>query len=350
MNRDELLLKAAGIVPWKENFGQGMERRGPDDMSWYDLSVNLNSFPCEPQLAVIVTAWFGQLKYLRATLESYRKSGAYVILAYDNPFYPWSGRSSQDILRCMPNVTHYILSNSVVIKHLTYDSNKRNGWFWDVRYAQGVLRNFKNIKYVYCTNGDCICEKPEGFKDIIQLLGADEVMAGQSSGETLHTADVIYKIEAFNSIFDYMAEEMIVPVMGSRSPEGMLREAIAAQKIKVRHVPQQPRDMDNTIDMYACYGQPSTFKDLIGFRNLFAEQETAWNNGLTPLDKKYLDNYLDWLYFSGEERETLCRYYDTGDLRYLYQYWDRGEDSDYNRLYYPLEHYGKEPIYERKVS
>lgn len=344
MNEKKLLRMAAGIEPWKENFGHGMERRGVDGMSWYDLSINLNSNPCQTNLAIIVTAWFGQLKWLAPVLEKYRLSGAFVILAYDNPFYAWSSTAPEEMFRLMPNPQHYLLAHSVVNKHITYDADKRNGWFWDVRYAQGIIKQFSNIEYVYMTNGDCICENPDGFKDVIELLGEDDLMAGQSREGNVHTADVLFRVGAFNKIFDYMHGRYRVPVIGSLSPEGTMWEAIQHTGVKLKHPPQQPLDTDGTIDPYSRRDQASTWKDLLGYKNLYAIQETAWNDGLEPLDRKYVDDFMRWRYFSGEEQTTICRYWDTGDRRYLFQWWDCGEDSWYNRLYYPIEHYGKEPI------
>lgn len=345
MNEKKLSKMIAGIEPWREDFGSGMEFRGPDGQSWYDLSINCNSIPCQTDLAIIVTAWHGQLKWLKAVLKQYRLSGAFVILAYDNPFYPWMRPAPEHLVRCMPHFEHYILANSVVHKHITYDADKRNGWFWDVRYAQGILKQFKNIKHVYMTNGDCICERPEGFKEIIEILGDDEVMAGQSTDSQIHTADVIFKAEAFHKVFDYMAEMFRVPVIGSRSPEGSMMEAISKLGIKWKHAPERPLDLDGTVDAYSRRDNPSTWKTVLGYKNLFAIQETAWNEGTAPVSREYVDNYMDWIYFSGEEKETICKYWETADRRYLYAWWDRGEDSWYNRLYYPVEGYGPEPIY-----
>ena len=136
----------ASLEPWREDFGSGMERRGEDGYSWYDLSL-LNALPCEKDTAIIVTSWQGQLKCLTHTLRAYRETGAYVILAYDQHFFPWCAASEQELLRSMPNPRHYQLANAVVFKHLTADASKRNGWFWSVRYAQGILRQFQNIAW-----------------------------------------------------------------------------------------------------------------------------------------------------------------------------------------------------------
>ena len=348
MDKHKLNLMMAGLIPSQESWGMGMERRGKDSLSWYDLNINWNTFPCEQELAIIVTSWPGQLKWLKAVLKNYRLSGAFVILAYDNPFFGFGNLGDNQIFQSLPNIQHYLLAHSMVVHHYTVEPKKRDGWFWDVRYAQGIIKNFKNIKYVYCTNGDCLIEKPEGFKDIINLLGDADLMSGQSTESNIHTCAVIYKAEAFHKIFDAMAELMRVPIIGSRSPEIMLREIVTELNLKLMHVPKQPLwPQDNSVDMYCCYNQDSTWKELLGFRNLFAEQETSWNEGLEPLPQKYIDDYMNFIYFSGEEKNTICKYWETGDRRYLYMWWDIGESSDYNRYYALLEHYGDKPIYEK---
>lgn len=337
----------AGLEPWAENFDSGMERRGADGYSWYDLSL-LNALPAEKNCAIIVTAWQGQLKWLEATLKAYRETGAFVILAYDHHFFPWARPDSNDVLRSMPNPRHYQLANAVVYKHLTADASKRNGWFWSVRYAQGILRQFPNINKVYVTNGDCLFQRPEGFPELLKLVDDCDLISGQTTDSgNIHTANVLFKREAFDRIFDYIESLMRVPVIGSRSPEGNLREAVGQLGLKLGIPPLLPFDKDGTVDSYCRYGQESTWRSIVGFRNIFAEYEQAANDGL-ELDwlKPYCDNFMDWLYWSGEERSFICKYWETGDRRYLYQFWDAGEESDYNRLYYPLEYHGKEPIYK----
>ena len=347
MNREKLERMIAGIESWKDNFGEGMENRGVDGASWYDLSL-LNALPCEKKICIVVTAWSGQLKWLKNVLTQYRLSGAFVLLSYDNPFYAWVPPNEYEVSRSMPNQQHYLLANAFVSKHITYDCDKRNGWFWNVRYAQGVLKSFPNIEYVYITNGDCVCENPKGFEDVIKLLGDDDLIAGQSNDSIIHTATMFMKIEAFNKVTDYMYNIMRVPVIGSRSPEVMVREAVNSLGIRVKHCPKQPLDRsDGSVDMYARYDQESTWKELLGFKNLFAIQETKGNEGREPLDKKYIDDYLDYIYFSGEEHDSVCKFYKTGDRRYLYMWLDRWEDSDYNRIYSPLDYWSKEPVYDR---
>lgn len=344
-DQERIERKWASLEPWHENFDGGMEQRGKDGYSWYDLSL-LNALPCYKDTAIIVTAWQGQLKWLSSVLRAYRETGAYVILAYDHHFFPWSNPGPNDIMRSMPNPSHYQLAHATVYKHQTADASKRNGWFWSVRYAQGVLRQFPNIKKIYLTNGDCLFQRPGGFPELLKLVDDCDLISGQTTTNgTIHTANVLFKREAFDRIFDYIAGLMVPPVLGSRSPERNLLEAVAQLKLKLGIPPVLPLDLDGTVDSYCRYGQDSTWKQIVGFRNLFAEYEQAANDGLElAWLKPYADHYLDWIYWSGEERSMICKYWETGDRRYLNQFWDAGEPSDYDRLYYPLEFYGKEPV------
>jgi hypothetical protein len=314
--------------------------------SWPDIYFNQNDKPFQTDTAIIVTSWSGQLGWLKATLSAYRRTGFYVILAYDNPFYVWQNIDDPEhSLRLMPRPIHHLLAHSVVIKHKTYDADKRTGWFWNTKYAQAIVNGFPNIKYVYATNGDCVCEKPEGFEELKRILGDGDFMSGQSEpGRTIHTACVLYKIEAFNKIMDYMSSRNQFTIIGAQSPECMLRDAVNVLKLKETFAPVQPILPDGSTDYYCTRGLPSTWRDVIGFRNLYAEQEYRENNRLDPLPGKYFDPWMDWCYFRDDWRGTICRYYQTGDKRYLMMWWDRGSDTDTERRYYELDHYGKEPI------
>jgi len=340
----ELDQMLCGIIPG--NFSNMDYDRKNCKYTWNDLEFNMNDAPYHSDTAIIVTSYQGQLGWLKATLTSYRKSGHYVILAYDNPAFIWSNLDDADyMIKMFPRPIHYLLAHSVVVKHKTYDADKRTGWYWDVQYARHIINGFKNIKYVYVTNGDCIIEKPEGFKELKEILGDGDLMSGQSEpGRTIHTADMLMSINGFNKIMDYMETRMKFPIMASQSPEGMLRDAVDILKLK-EVMADQPRDKDGNVDYYCTQNADSTWKRVLGFRNLYAEFEFRENNGLEPLPKEYMDPFRDYFYFREDWRETVCKYYQTGDRRYLGMFWDRGKDSDYDRKYLPLEAYGAEPIY-----
>lgn len=361
----QLELMMAGIIPGNYGaLGNNTTNRKDYPFTWNDLEFNLNDIPYHSDTAIIVTSYNGQLGWLKATLESYRRTGAFVILSYDNPVYVWSNYDDPEYqLRYLPRGIHYLLAHTVAIKHKTYDADKRTGWYWDIKYGQNIINGFKNFKYVYCTNGDCILERPEGIAELPAILGDGDLMSGQSEpGRTIHTADMFFKIDAFNKVIDYMSDRMKVPVIGSLSPEGLLREAVDLLKLKETFVDsiQMPDGSlkefsgaidkkDGSIDYYGKIDGDCTWKRVLGFKNLYHEFEYRENNSLEPLDKKYMDPYRDYMYFRDTWRETVCMYYKTGDRRYLGRFWDLGKDSDYERRDLPLEAYGPEPIYDVNV-
>ena len=350
----DLQQKNAGLKPFSYNIGNSTEIREHGEPNWYDLCFNTESFPFQTDTAIIVTSWAGQLRWLKKTLQSYRLTGKYVVLAYDNPFYAFesSNRSTDYFLKNMPRAEHFLMAHSVVFKHKTIDNNKRTGWFWNAYYAKNLISGFPNIKYVYITNGDCILEKPEGMDDLIKLLGDADFMAGQSEeGRTIHSADMIFKVEAFNKLLNYMGERHKVGVWGSVSVETLINDALMKRIVTVKHAPKQPIDpKDGSVDYYCKYGGESTFREVIGFRNLYAEQEHRENNALEPLSKEYFDDFMDWMYMPDNLKDNICKYYETGDRRYLYVFWHWGEDSWYNRIFYTMKDFGNEPIYDENTA
>lgn len=324
------------------------DSRSGFDYTWDDLGFNLNSAPFRSDTAIVVTSYFGHLGYLKSVLSSYRKSGAFVILSYDNPTYIYDNIEDDVwIDRHFLRPIHYLLANCVLFKHKTYEADKRTGWFWDVKYAQTVINGFKNFKYVYVTNGDCIVEKPSGFTQLKEILGDGDVMSGQSDGTSIHTANMLLSISGFNRIMDYMTEKMRYPIIGSWSPEKMLKDAVMDLCLKEVVAPKQPISSDGSIDFYCKENADSTWKDVLGFKNLYHSFEYHENNSIEPPSyfKEYMDSYKDYIYFRTDWRETICMYWKTGDRRYLMDFWARGKDSEEDREYRPLEYYGKEPVY-----
>lgn len=332
--------RLVGIEPW-----------GDSKVNWVGLGLNFNSSPCESNVAIIVTAWYGQMMWLRTTLANYRLSGAFVVCAYDQPFK--IGIGDTEVGKYIPPPYIWILPHMWVVKHATYDADKRNGWFWDVIHAAATVNQFENFKYVFTVNGDCIWEKPQNMHQLIEMMGEGDLMSVSStsppSTPVIHTCAVLYKRQAFQAIVKYFIKQMRTPVIGARSPEDILIEAIEKCSLKEVKVPKQPMELDNSsVDHYSRYSQNSTWKEVVGYRNLGAEHITAGIERVEPVEPKYLDVEHANEYFSGHERETLLNFYKTGDRRYLYMYWDQGEDSWYDRVYHPLEHYGDSPIFEKE--
>jgi hypothetical protein len=286
----------------------------------------------------------------------YRLTGKFVICAYDNLFKAWEhDRGERDMKVLMPRRVHFQLAHCFVFKHPTYSMDKRFGSLWDMKYAQCIANSF-NFKYIFLNTTDCVFDKPEGVDKIIEILGDGDLMSVSSSSSGLstgsvHSNSVIFKIDAFNKVMDYMMEHFEVPIIGHgcKNTDVMLSEAIVYHKLKETVAPKQPiYHKDGSVDHYCCYGQPSTWKDTLGFHNLFAEWITASEEDLEPPAKKYIDDYEDYCYFDEGDKNYICKYYKTGDRRYLYKWWDIYRLPENKRKSVPLEHYGKEPIYRKE--
>lgn len=312
--------------------------------NWIDLSFDMNDLPNQKDTAIIVTSWFGHLPFLKATLSKYVETGAFVLCAYDNPMKPWSGNN--DFKLKMPDADIWKIPHSWVFKHQTYDNDKRNGWIWLMKYAQGVVSQFSNFKYILHVNGDCIWENPRGLQNLKDELGEDDLMSISSQESSIHTCAVIYKANAFHEIFDFISDFISPSILGSWSPEGLLTMAVRSLGVVEKIATKQPMELDQlSVDHYSRYNQDSTWKDLVGYMNLGAMFLTSLIERREPVDIKYVDVEKMRVVCVGYS-ESLYKYYETGDRRYLYQAFDHNETSWYDRIYFPIEYYGSEPVYE----
>lgn len=337
--------RIATLDEWRVNPGE--REIPPDRESWYDLGMAYNCFPFQTDTAIIVTSYKGQLAWLKPCLASYRATGKYVICAYDNPLLPSDPPSWQSTF---PDPDTWPLAHSWVFKHVTYNPEKRLGWYWDIRYAQGIVRQFGNMKYVFINNGDCWLGKPEGLPELSRILGDGDLMAQSQWGTNmLHTASVLFKADVFHAVMDYMDRFNRVFTLGGMSPEVCLAETISALGLKVVAAPKQPKfdhgPEKGLVDAYSGWMEPSTWLEVMGWRNLHAEAKYRVLDRMEPLPKELYDLRDDGKYLPGWERETLLNFYKTGDRRYVYQWWDQGAEHPDGR-YYPLDHYGPDPIYE----
>lgn len=308
-----------------------------------DLSLNYNNMPHKSNAVIICTSHRGHLTFLREALRSYRRTGKFVICSYDPPATAWYTDDYFD--KNMPDLEISLAAHMWIHKHITYEEPKRNGWFWDVRYAQGAIKNFENFEYVFTVNGDCIWEKPEGVDDLIEFMGDFDLMAVTSDVGTIHTCAVLFKREVFMKIMDYMGGYHKTSIMGSYSPERLLIQAVRDLGLRELKVPNQPIDLvDGSVDHYTRYSQRGhTWNEFVGYRNLGAEWLTALIERFEPPEKKYI-NFKFFQTIFADCSEHVLNYYKTEDRRYLYMAGDRNEDSWYDRVYYPLERYGKEPV------
>lgn len=283
---------------------------------------------------IIVPSYTGQLLFLKYTLQQLKKNNKYVVCSFDRR----SESPPEEILN-IPDSWMYI--------HKIYGAEKRLTWLWHMIYPAGMISLHNNIRYVVTVNGDCVFDKPNNIDKLIDLLGNNDIMSASSEPNLIHTCCVLWKRECFLDFVNYIKKKLEVNIPEGYSPEVLLRDFIQKSKYRVKHVTKQPvfpkgHRYEGKIDHYSSYGQDSTFKEIVGYKNLGGEHKQSCLEHLEPVDEKYIDlrNYGE--FFSKHEKETLYWYYHTGDRRYLYKYWSEGEDSFFNRRYLPLKYYGSE--------
>ncbi len=291
----------------------------------------------ETNVAIIVTSFEGHMPFLKYALSRYMETGKYIICSYD--------RHGESIPSDILNIPH-----AWTLKHPTYGAEKRNGWLWDIVYAAGIIQ-FSCFDYVVITNGDCVWDRPENIDKIIDLLGHNDLMSASSDTNLIHTCNAIFRDDVFLNFIEYVVSKLNRNIPQSYSPEVLLRDFVKIGRYRNKIIPKQPiypknHFYEGKIDHYSSYHQDSTWKDILGYRNLGGEHKAACQEHLESVPAKYFDLRDGGKFLNKHERDTLYFYLTSGDRRYLYKYWTEGEDSYWNRRYYDIEYFGEEPLHD----
>lgn len=297
----------------------------------------INNNPISSTDTVIICPTYeGHLSFLKKVLQQYKATGKYVICSYDKHTE-------------MPPMDILDIPDAWVFKHKTYGAEKRNGWLWDIVYAAGIVNDFQNVKYIITGNGDCIWDKPEGVDDLIDMMGYGDILSASCETNLIHTCNMVWSRACFITFVEEIKEVLNRNIPESYSPEVLLRDFMKSNtfnNVPVRKQPLYPEKhvYAGKIDHYSSYNQNSTFKEIVGYRNLGGEHKSQCQEHRDPLPVEYFDLRDNGKYLNKHEQETLFNYLKTNDRRWLYKYWAEGEDSSFNRRYHNLEYYGNEVL------
>jgi len=290
-----------------------------------------NLFPFDSKIGLVFTSHMGQMQFMKYALKQYRKiEDMFIIGAYDSRIV--SPDSTDRSGFPFPDI--WYLADMWLTKHYTWGGHdKRHGWIWLQIYASAILRQFKNIDYIFTANGDCCWDRPEGVYEIFDMLGDNDFMSGQSETREedewnfIHTCSMVFKRDAYFNFIDFIFDMVKSSSTKSFSPEYLMQEWVTKNKIKWDHAPVQPvyttGDYKGQHDTYCEEGGPSTWRNILGFRNLEAEKNWRCGEKKMPLDAKYFDLRDIPLYYRDHDKNTLCQYYLTGDERYIRMGWDQ---------------------------
>jgi hypothetical protein len=294
------------------------------DQDKKEIAVALNNYmqndewnykPSLP-LGILITSHPGNRAYLKACIESHKKLGYWIVLAYDNYIHPDHPKIDYNAIfppkDVMENVDTFIMPHYQTWGGVLYP------YFWLLKFGMNVMQDFE---YTYCINGDMVIEKPEGFNQLLDLLGDADIMGtgpdiDEPNRYIFNTAGFIGKTKAIKAIMDHF-EERLVPFENYEkytqevgNTEGRFGRAIKDLGLK-KVVVDPPYN-----EQLHKSGQ-GTWYDLIGFRHIHAELNYAYRYKGIPPEAKYMDNR----YAGQHDIKYLKMYEETKDPEVLKNWW-----------------------------
>ncbi len=261
------------------------------------------------------------LPYLKGCIESFKKLGYWIVLSYDNFINPEESEPI-DYTRWMPPRDIMVNVDTFLIPHHQTWGGVSYPFIWQLKLASGIMSNFE---YVLCCNGDCIIEKPEGFEELLNMLGdADIMSSGPSAEREIGTAGLLMKSSAYTKIAKHMIDHMVPfeEYEKSTQPFGNTegRLAVAVRELGLKQVVVEPGSCPSH---KSCeqFHQPGhgTWYEKIGFRHIHGEHNYAYRYKAIPPETKYLDSR-----FMGDEYRQIKAYWETKDEEILKNWWAKG--------------------------
>ena len=239
-------------------------------------------------VGVLLTSHPGNRPFLKASLESHKKLGFWTTVVYDNYFDPKT--QSQTFDSAMPKRDVFDMADTFLIPHHQTWGGVLYPYFWLLYLGLHTMGAFE---YVFCSNGDCVLEKPEGFPKIMEMLGDADIMGcgyeDNNGRELFNTTSFIAKTSAIQAVMKHFRDHLIgignyekhAERLGNT--EGRFAIAIRELGLKVKKVPVNPVNTQ----IASPFG---TWYDILGFRHIHAEWNTAHRKKRIPPEPKYLDD------------------------------------------------------------
>lgn len=252
--------------------------------------------------------------YLKASIETHKKLGYWLALVYDNFIDSKDPTTNPYFNEFMPPKDMMVDIDSFMMGHYQWWGGVSYPFMWGLRYAAGFAQNFE---YIYCINGDCIIEKPEGFPLLLAELGdADLMSTGPTLEREIGTAGLLMRTPAFFKIAKHMTDHVIPFEEYEKSTqefgntEGRLAVAVRELGLKIKEVePPLTEQMHEPGHGF--------WAKTIGFRHIHGELNRAYRYKAIPPPTKYLDAR----YISENDMKAIKGYEDTGDIKILEDWW-----------------------------
>lgn len=264
------------------------------------------------KVGILMTSHSNNRLYLKACVESHKKLGYWMCLAYDNFINPES-KGDLDYNKFMPAKDVIELIDTFILTRWQNWGGVLYPYFWLLKLGSNILQDFE---YIYCINGDFILEKPENFEQLFNLMGdADFMGYGPDTEKSVSTGAFIIKSSAFKKIMRHFQDHFIPFEVYEKytqdigNTEGRFARAIKELKLKIKTV-EPPYNEQMHIKGFG------TWYNILGLRHIHAEHNFAYRNKKIPPHYKYLDKR-----FMGNEYDIIKQYWDTNDISVLENWW-----------------------------
>jgi len=254
------------------------------------------------KVAILINSYPGHRAYLKACVDSHSKLGYFIALAYDRGELP-----DKEILDKV---------DLILLPHAQSWGDVNYPYFWQVKWGASALQQFD---YIYCTEGDWVIEKPEGFEQLFSLIGNGDIMTcGPNNDMEISSGAYIVKSKVFLQLVQYMQDHFIPFEKYEQYQEMGGAESRIQAAIKELELKRVDMEKDPTPDCY--YDLKGTWFDLVGLRHIQGEVDFAYKNRLIPPHYKYLDEkYLIDAY----GYKLVKEYWDTTDIKVLENWWKK---------------------------
>jgi len=222
-------------------------------------------------VGVLMTAHPNSRPFLTKSVETHKKLGYWITLAYDNYWDPNNKESDYNTL--MPARDVFDQVDTFVVPHHQTWGGVLYPYFWILKFGLETMGGFE---YVYCTNGDCILEKPENFDQIIDMLGDGDIIGcgweTTPQGRNLfNTTAFLAKTKAAQAMMKHFQDHLIPFENYEKYAEDFgnteSRFALAIKQLGLKLV-KAPENPFNTQSHKPGVG---TWYNTIGFRHIHAE-------------------------------------------------------------------------------
>jgi hypothetical protein len=203
-------------------------------------------------------------------------------------------------------------ADAVVMKHKSWGSGVGVPHTWNMWYGLRLLKGM-GFKYIFNINGDCIMERPEGIFEIIQMLDGYDMVACESREKYCGTMSWLCRTDLALELWDYYIDRLYAYPLGTA--EGRMGKYVEDRGYKVVEV-ENPEDSH-----FKPPGVKGTWRKVLGFRHLHAEHKVRKIEKMEPIERKYFDFGENDIFMNRHERDTLLRYYETGDRKHLEAWW-----------------------------